>query len=360
MEYYEKSSISKLTARQKTPCTNYSTFSSPAISPVHFSSSDLYPKDFSPQPGHWEMRYDDLIQTYFSLDRQKEKLNRFCMFLLQKQEMLKNNKFKFKSLSNYQLISNSIKSSQVGIDNKNLMQENQNIERIESQIKSEKFELSLIIKEYFEQMSKVKEINCLLKKIVERTQVIDQTHLELEKVLEKKAQIKAQLTDLRVKSEFISRKKEFIVISIQSIRERKKEASEKIKNFEGKQNEIKNSENTIGYIDATHHFSMNELYILKSALNLYQARIKTRKSKISQMKSSLAQKSLHISNYFDSLNKSELRLSNLKTVLYSLSHSISSSISLLPQKESYLDLIESNLYDQYSILDKCTIIHNLY
>lgn len=360
MEYYEKSSISKLTARQKTPCTNYSTFSSPAISPVHFSSSDLYPKDFSPQPVDSEMRYYNLVQTYFSLDRQKEKLNRFCMFLLQKQEMLKNNKFKFKSLFNYQQISTSFKPSQVGIDNKNFVQENQTIERIENQIENEKIELSMIIKDYFEQMSKVKEINYLLKKIVERTQVIDQTHLELEEILEKKAQIKTQLTDLRVENEFISRKKDVIAFSIQKIRDRKKEISGKVKNFEGKKTEIKNSENALGYMDATQHFSMNELYILKSALNVYEARIQSRKSKISLMKSSLAKKSVHISNFRDSFIKSELRISNLKTVLDNLSHSISSSTSLIPQKESYLDLVESNLYDQYSILDKCMIIHNLY
>lgn len=338
MDYYNKLEYPELFARQNTPSTNYSLYSSPPTSPVNFLYMSQVENMNSRNKSLIKV-FENLSQRYFLLNSEKNRVNQSCIELIHREKALES-----RQRTTFSILQEDFNGEY----------QEKSIKKLEKQNLDDRKELENLIKEYFCRTETLKCVGLLLKEIVDRNEVVEKFKNKFLSLRMEVVKLNSEKGRLRLEQEKVQEEKNRLLeVKRQTIEEKKKAQLEehKVKN---QTIQVSTTENVAAYLISQSHFTHSDYSALKSSLSEKQDSIQKIQNSIRQLNSQilskhnlLSQKKQFLKSFQNSMNEKKSSINCLKSELL-----IKQSQN--NDKESYLSKEESHIHRQYKILENLT------
>lgn len=332
MDYYHKINYSKPFIRQNTPSTTYSLYSTPALSPLHFTSSD-YPESQKCRSASLALLFEQLHQKYLTLNTEKNRVNQSCINLINREKRLK---------SNQALIISKLQAQNWEKALKTL--ENQNLQG--------KKDLEKMVLEYFSKGETVRSVNFILKEIVDKNEIIEEIKTKFFKLNEQAKVLKTKKICLDNEQMRVNKEKKELSARRKSIKgdEQKAELGNKV--LKDRKIEVSTTENVAAYLISQSSYTLSDLsnhsfHEAKTLKSLHSLRFS-----ISSLKQSLQNKQNLFLQQSISIKALSTSITSQKSLITYLQFQLSQTTSKNEAKELFLSEKESLLNKQFQILEK--------
>jgi predicted RNA-binding protein len=355
-EKYQSNVI--ITSRQKTPSTNYSLYSSSTFSPI--SKLNLPEDRFilcdSDQVllSTYGLSCRNLLYLYLKINQKVENANQSSVRILEKQNWIQKNKesalIKMNQIKSCLNSSGRFKNIPENSSLEDIIEYKASVETLESLNQQEKAKLRDIMDKYFTVSKSLEESNSVLKKILARSEKIEDLIQKLDILDTQKQIINEKLKEIDLKYQSHNKTKE----TYQNQKQNLSKIAENILYtktlLENKSKELFNIREDVIYLETKNGELGKEVSIKTQELTRKTESIIRKKENIKKKLSKLNSKSL-INKQLKKSTQS-LSLTNKKAWLKKFSEEIQIKEAENRHKEYKLNLIKDNLRDQIYLLQQ--------